>query len=169
MIDLYKVREPEDFYNLLIQELFTKTNSKADDIIASTRKFFKSIIPKISYNPLPDSEISFGFEWSDIKKNQDELLNMAEEIAKSKGIQIVLCIDEFQNIATFEEPIGFQKKLRANWQHHEHVTYCLYGSKRHMMMEVFSSRAMPFYKFGDLMFLEKISEEEWVPFIMRNF
>ena len=55
-------------------------------------------------------------EWSDIKKNQGELLNMAEEIAKAKKIKIIFCIDEFQNIAYFEDPLSFQKLLRAYWQ-----------------------------------------------------
>jgi hypothetical protein len=36
-------------------------------------------------------------------------------------------------------------------------------------MEVFSSPSMPFYKFGDLIFLEKIKEEEWVTFITDRF
>ena len=38
-----------------------------------------------------------------------------------------------------------------------------------MMVEVFSSPDMPFYKFGDLMFLEKISPEYWIPFIKSRF
>lgn len=48
------------------------------------------------------------------------------------------------------------KHLRSHWQRHGHVAYCLYGSKRHMMLEVFTNPSMPFYKFGNLMFLKKI-------------
>jgi len=46
---------------------------------------------------------------------------------------------------------------------------CIYGSKRHMLLEVFSNPSAPFYKFGDLMFLEKISTENWVKFIRLRF
>ena len=38
-----------------------------------------------------------------------------------------------------------------------------------MLMEVFSSPSMPFYKFGDLIILEKIKEEEWITFITGRF
>ena len=72
-------------------------------------------------------------------------------------------------MSEFDNPLDFQKKLRSHWQLHQNVTYCLYGSKRHMLMEVFSSPSMPFYKFGDIIFLEKIKEEEWIKFITDRF
>jgi hypothetical protein len=49
------------------------------------------------------------------------------------------------------------------------VAYCLYGSKRHMLMDIFSNAAMPFYKFGDIMFLQKIDNGVWGKFIKRRF
>ena len=78
-------------------------------------------------------------------------------------------MDEFQNISFYEDPLAFQKKLRAHWQHHQQVSYCLFGSRRHMLMEFFTKPSMPFYKFGDLIFLEKISEKHWIPFIQQRF
>ena len=38
-----------------------------------------------------------------------------------------------------------------------------------MLREVFASPSMPFYKFGDLMFLTKISIEYWETFIINRF
>ena len=38
-----------------------------------------------------------------------------------------------------------------------------------MLMEVFSSPSMPFYKFGDIIFLEKIKEKDWIEFIVKRF
>ncbi len=49
------------------------------------------------------------------------------------------------------------------------MAYCLYGSKRHMMMEVFTNASMPFYKFGNLMFLEKIAQPYLVKFFQDRF
>ncbi len=34
-----------------------------------------------------------------------------------------------------------------------------------MMTELFEEKLMPFYKSGDMMFLKKIPETYWVPFI----
>lgn len=36
-------------------------------------------------------------------------------------------------------------------------------------MEVFTNPSMPFYKFGDLFFLEKIERENWIEFITSRF
>lgn len=85
------------------------------------------------------NEISLEFDWNEIRKNPDEILDLAERIAIDKGIRIVVCVDEFQNIAEFNDPLYFQKKLRSHWQQHQYVSYCLYGSKRHMMLDVFTN------------------------------
>lgn len=37
------------------------------------------------------------------------------------------------------------------------------------MTELFQSPKMPFYRFGDLMMLEKIEKEYWIPFIIEGF
>lgn len=103
------------------------------------------------------------------KKHANEILNLPEIICKERNIQLVVCIDEFQNISFFEDGNAFQKKLRAHWQQHQNVSYCLYGSKRHMLMDFFTKPSMPFYKFGNIMFLEKIKTEHWVPFICKRF
>jgi hypothetical protein len=38
-----------------------------------------------------------------------------------------------------------------------------------MMMDVFASSSMPFYKFGSIMFLKKIDEPHWIKFIVKRF
>ena len=37
------------------------------------------------------------------------------------------------------------------------------------MMEFFTKSSMPFYKFGEILFLEKIQEQHWIPFITGRF
>ena len=38
-----------------------------------------------------------------------------------------------------------------------------------MLLQVFTSPSNPFYKFGDLMFLDKIHTDEWEEFIIQRF
>ena len=168
-IDLFSIRTEEEFYRKLGEAVLKCTSSRTADIIRKAGMYFRHIVPKLTYSPDANSNVELGLNWEEIKKHPDELINLAESIAREENIKLVVCIDEFQNIGTFEDPLAFQKKLRACWQKHTHVSYCLYGSKRHMMMEVFASPSMPFYKFGDLMFLGKISEEDWVKFIVKRF
>ncbi|MDD2346396.1 MAG: hypothetical protein PHY85_09660 [Bacteroidales bacterium] len=39
----------------------------------------------------------------------------------------------------------------------------------HILSELFSKQSMPFYKFGDVIFLQKISEKDWVKYICSRF
>ena len=38
-----------------------------------------------------------------------------------------------------------------------------------MMIDLFSDPKNPFYKFGDMIFLQKIAKQEWIPFIVGRF
>lgn len=78
-------------------------------------------------------------------------------------------MDEFQNLAQFPNYESAEKKMRSVWQKQKQVVYCLYGSKRHMMEEIFTSSSKPFYKFGDLFWLPKIKTEKWISFIKNGF
>jgi len=169
MIDLNNIRSEEQFYKLLATKVLQKSSSKIDSILENAKLFLGRFIPNISFSPNPETDLKLSLDWNEVRKEPDDILDLAEKIAAKTKKQIILCIDEFQNISEFEHPVDFQKKLRAHWQLHQHVTYCLYGSKRHMLMEVFSSPSMPFYKFGDIIFLEKIMEKDWIDFIIKRF
>ena len=168
-IDLFNVRSEEDFYRNLAEQVIRGTTTKIQEIISFTKDFFKQWIPKISFSPDHFQEFSLGLNWSEVKKQPDEILDLPQQIAKSKGWKIIICIDEFQNIGFYNDTTAFQKQLRSHWQKHQDVSYCLFGSKRHMLMQVFTSPSMPFYKFGDMMFIEKISTNDWEKYITGRF
>lgn len=168
-IDLFNVRNEEHFYSLLAQKVIAATSSKWEEAVESAKSFFSHLVPKISLGSDPTNEVSIDFDWDTVKQNPDEVLDLAEKIAQKKGLKIVICVDEFQNIAEFTAPDYFQKKLRSHWQQHQNVAYCLYGSKRHMMMEVFANSSKPFYKFGNLMFLNKIDTPYLTEFFNIRF
>lgn len=168
-IDLFNVRNEEHFYELLALSILKETSNKWEDIADGAKRFFSHLLPKISFTPDGVGEISLEFNWEEVKRNPDAILDLAEKIAIEKNLKIVICIDEFQNIAEFENPSYFQKKLRSHWQLQQRVSYCLFGSKRHMMLDVFTNSSMPFYKFGDILFLEKINTVSWMGFISERF
>lgn len=168
-LDLFSVRSEEEFYIALANVVLKETATKWEEFVANTKAFLAQLLPQISLGANDENTLKFGISWKDLKKNPEDILNLAERIAQKKQQQIVICIDEFQNIATFSDSLSFQKKLRAVIQKHQNVTYCFYGSKRHMLMEVFSDVSMPFYKFGEILFLQKIATAEWVSFIQKRF
>lgn len=168
-IDLFNVRTEEDFYILLAKNVLQQSNTNAEEIIQKAGKFLGRLIPSLSFSPELNNEFNISFNWNEVKKNPDEILNLAENLAKEKNFRFIICIDEFQNISSFGDSLAIQKKLRSNWQKHQNVTYCLYGSKRHMLMDVFTSSSMPFYKFGDILFLQKIEKTALQKFIIKRF
>ena len=168
-IDLFNIRDEEHFYSLLAQKVISVTSSKWDETIDIVKRFFSRLSPKITIGTDPMNEVAVDFEIKDVINNPDEVLDLAEKIAKEKGLKIVICIDEFQNISEFSDPDYFQKRLRSHWQQQQNVAYCLYGSKRHMMLEEFTDSSKPFYKFGNLMFLNKIETEFLVDFFKKRF
>ena len=168
-LDVFSVRTEEQFYQHLAIEVLKASASKMEILLENARRFMGKFLPKLSFSPDSQNGISLSLDWKEVKKQPDDILNMAEKLAIEKGWKFIICIDEFQNISTFEYPLAFQKKLRSQWQKHQHVSYCLYGSKRHMLMDVFTNPSMPFYKFGTLLFLEKIKREDWISFIGNRF
>jgi AAA+ ATPase superfamily predicted ATPase len=168
-IDLFNVKSEEEFYQHLAQEVMKSVSSKWEETVETAKTFLATFVPKLSFAPDPNSELSVSLDWNEVKKKPDEIIDLAERVAEKKGIKIIICIDEFQNLAEYENPLALQKKLRSHWQKHKHVSYCLYGSRHHMMVDVFSNSRMPFYKFGDLIFLEKIKKDDWIKFIVKRF
>ena len=168
-IDLYNVRTEQEFLQLYSSAIIKATSDSTETAIKTVKAFFKQLIPTISVSPDPSAEIELSFNWKQLKKDFSEVLDLSDKIARQKKIRVIVCVDEFQNISFMEDGIAFQKKLRAHWQKHQHATYILYGSRRHLMMEFFTKNSMPFYKFGEILFLEKIEEPHWVKYIMGRF
>ncbi|MBM3404907.1 MAG: ATP-binding protein [Bacteroidetes bacterium] len=168
-LDLFNIRTDEEFYKLLAEQVVRATSTRIEELQSITRKFFRQWVPRISFSPDHVQEISLGLNWEEVKKQPDEILDLPQNIAKEKGWKIVICLDEFQNIGFYEDNLAFQKKLRSHWQRHQDVSYCIYGSRRHMLMDVFTSPTMPLYKFGDLIFLEKIGNRDWQGYIVERF
>lgn len=168
-INIQNIRNEEEFYTYYATELIKATSTKAEEWIEASRDFLGRFIPKISFGVDSQNDFSLSLDWKEIKNSPDEILNLSERLAEQKKIRLLICIDEFQNISEFADPGALQKKLRTHWQHHQKTTYCIYGSKRHMMMDVFTSPSMPFYKFGAMLFLEKIKEKDWIKFIAKRF
>ncbi len=169
MLDLMSIRNEEEFYKVLATETIKATSNKLTEWIETGKEFLKHITPKISLGTDPMQDFDISFEWKELEKNYREILNLPQKIAKKKKLNLIICIDEFQNCATFKEPKLFQKRLRTEWQHHHQVTYCLYGSRQHMMAELFEKQSNPFYKFGDVLYLPKISRTDWIGFIQKQF
>ena len=167
-IDVFACRNEEEFYTLYATELIKQTATRWEEWVENAKRFLSGLVPKISFGIDSMTDFTLSIDFSD-KQLNGEVLNLPQKIAKEKGIHIVVCLDEFQQVAEFSNELYFQRKLRSAWQLHHDVTYCLYGSKKHLMTKLFSKQSMPFYKFGDVIYLQKINTSDWISFICRRF
>ena len=167
-MDAFSVRTPEDFYRMFATEIIKQTSSRVEEWLEYTKRFLGSLVPVVTSSADPMNPVSLSLRSTGVHYEED-VLHLPQRIAESKGIRLVICIDEFQQIGEMSDTLTFQKKLRSVWQHQHAVSYCLYGSKRHMLMNMFGKRSAPFYKFGDMLLLERIPIAYWLEYITPRF
>jgi len=168
-LDIFSCRTDKEFYDAFASAVLKQTSSKLDEMMESAKLFLSRISPRFIIGTDPMTDFSMSLELNPKSNDTDEILQLPEKIAQQKGLSIVICIDEFQQIAEFKDSKTFQKRLRSVWQLQQSVSYCLFGSKKHLMNELFEKKSLPFYKFGDSIYLPKISTEDWIAYICERF
>ena len=168
-LDIFGCKSEYDFYNKLTAEVLKQTASKSEVWFEEAKEFLYRLTPKISFSPEPNSDFSISLGITPKTHTPEEVLQMAETIAIKRKKRIVICIDEFQQIGEMANSKQIQARLRTVWQHQKHVSYCLFGSKHHLMSSIFLHRSMPFFQFGDTISLNKIATEDWVEYIVSHF
>lgn len=169
LLDLFTVNSEVDFFELFTREVIKATSSKWEDWLQDAKRFLSNMVPTVHVGVNPHLDFTIKYEHEKVREFADEILNLPERIAKEKGIRLVICLDEFQNLNNLVDYEPLEKKMRAIWQRQKLVSYCLFGSKRHMLEQIFNNPSKPFYRFGDLMLLPKIKEEAWIKFIQASF
>ena len=168
-IDAFPITSSYEFYRVFASSVLKATSSHIENIMENVGRFLKNISPKISFSPEPMSEFSLSFDMSGEDLEAKEVLSLPEKIAQDKGLQVIVCIDEFQKLAKLPDYDKLESMMRSVWQHQQHTSYCLYGSRRHMMEDIFNSPEKPFYRFGQMYPLRKIESQHWVKYIQERF
>ena len=168
-MDIFACRSEYDFYNTFSAEILKQTSSKFEEWAKLAKGFIERLSPKISVNPDHTAEYSVSLGITPKTHTPEEILSLPQKIAERKKCDIIICIDEFQQIGEFPDSLSIQKKLRTVWQGQKNVCYCLYGSKMHMMMNLFQRKSYPFYRFGETLNLKPIPLEIWIPYIRSRF
>ena len=168
-MDIYDCRSEYEFLNRYASAILKATASRMEQAVENVKEFLFRLTPRISFSPEPLSDFSLSLGITPQNYQPEEVLRLPEEIARRKDIHLVVCIDEFQQIGEFADTLTLQKRLRGIWQQQQHVSYCLFGSKKHMMSDIFLDKKMPFYMFGETLTLKPIPRSEWATFICSRF
>ena len=168
-MDIFSCRNEYDFYNVFSEAILKQTASKVEEWKDLAKGFIERLAPKISMSPDPLSEYSLSLGITSKTHTPEEVLQLPETIAQRKSCHLLICIDEFQQVGEFPDSLTVQKRMRSVWQHQNNVSYCLYGSKMHMMTNLFQKKSYPFYKFGEMLYLKPISLDAWKNYISGRF
>ncbi len=168
-VDAFKITSEADFYNAYATAVFNGVSSSFEKGMEIFRKYVQVLSPSITIKSDPQNAIELDLGYKPLSRSAEDILSLPEKIAEQRGLQVIVCIDEFQNLANLPEWKRIEGMLRSVWQQHQNTTYCLYGSKRHMMLEIFNNSSNPFYRFGQVIYLDKISKKYWIPYIVDTF
>ena len=110
-LDIFSCRSEKDFYDAFTSAVIKQTSSKWDEWLDNAKQFLSRISPKISFGIDPMTDFSLSLEINPKNEEIVDILQLPENIATKKNCKIVICIDEFQQIAEFDDSKIFQKKL----------------------------------------------------------
>ena len=104
----------------------------------------------------------------DIERLAAEVFALPARIAAARKRPMVIALDEFQAIASFDSSASVEEALRAAVQQQRDVGYVFAGSEPSLMERMISSRR-PFYKAGPVMRLQKIDPDEFAAWLEARF
>ena len=126
----------------------------------------KSISGKFGFDPVFNLP-TFSIELGDIERPEYTLEEIFQYLDHADK-RCVVAIDEFQQIAKYPEK-NIEALLRTHIQKQGNSNFIFAGSERHMMQEMFSSAARPFYHSADMLELKAIAPEIYIPFVVNHF
>lgn len=165
LIDIYTCKNLREMVYLLANEVFRKIAPKKT-LMERLLRTVRSIKMTISYNAvtgLPE----LGLVLAEIQQPEATLDEILQYLETSDKVCVV-AIDEFQKIASFEED-NIEALLRTKIQHLKNTQFVFAGSERHLMENIFSDPARPFYNSVVFMHLLPIDKEKYIPFCQHLF
>ncbi len=163
--DIFSTRSLDDFIKTLSEAIMNAIPEKSG-IGKKFSKFIKALRPMITYDPLTSApQIQLTLQNEEEKK---QTLKGLLTFLDTQDEKILLAIDEFQQIREYPEK-NVEALLRTIIQGLNNVTFLYCGSKRHMMLDIFSGERNPFYRSTEFLTLQKLDHDVYSAFIGSHF
>jgi AAA+ ATPase superfamily predicted ATPase len=164
-VDIYAARSLSDFVKLLAEAILIKFPEQTT-IGHQFIEFIKGFKPLIGYDALTgEPQIQISYQTAQEKEYSLQSLFRFLDMQDSK---IVLAIDEFQQIREFPEK-NIEALLRTYTQQLKNVRFIYCGSKKALMLDIFSNTKRPFYGSTQFLLLDKINLLQYSEFIKLMF
>lgn len=164
-VDIFATRNIEDFIKAITDSIL-KEFPEHTSVGRKFWNFIKGIRPIIRFDQisgLPQVEITYQNE-----AEKTETLRSLWQFLENQDKPVVIAIDEFQQIREYPQS-NMEAILRTEIQHLHNVVCIFSGSKRNMMIDIFSNTKKPFYNSTSFLNLEKIDREVYADFINFHF
>lgn len=165
-IDILHTSSLREFTYILGKEIYQTLAPRSKKMASLFVQTLKSISGKFGFDPLNGLPI-FNVELGDIERPEYTLEEIFTYLAAADK-RCIVAIDEFQQIAKYPEK-NIEALLRTHIQKIANSNFIFAGSERHMMQEMFLSSARPFYHSADILELNAIVPEIYIPFIVDHF
>ena len=104
-IDTFQCKSEYEFYRTFATAIIRQTSSKLDEWVELAKTLLSNVSPKFSFGSDPLNDFSISFEWNPKDDTEIEILKLPERIATKKGLRLIICLDEFQQIAEFTDSV----------------------------------------------------------------
>lgn len=165
-IDILHTSSLREFTYLLGRAIYDTLLPRSRKIATMFMQTIKSISGKFGFDPVTNTP-TFNVELGDIEMPEYTLEEIFSFLAKADK-PCIIAIDEFQQISKYPEK-NIEALLRTHIQKISNCNFVFAGSERHMMQEMFTSSARPFYNSADILELKAIEPSEYIPFVKRHF
>ena len=165
LVDVYATRSLAEFTYELGRAILTVLKSKERKAWERFLQIVGSFRTGITLDEF--GKPSWNLQIGDIRTPQITLDEIFQYLTAADKPCLV-AIDEFQSIMEYEEK-NVEALLRTHIQGCNNAWFVFSGSKRHMMGEIFSSPARPFYQSATVLSLKPIPLEAYSAFISHHF
>lgn len=162
--DILPTENLREFLNTLATCILNSVPEKTG-IGAKIWSFIKSLRPVLTFDPLSgEPQVSFNIQ----PKDSDNQIELLFSFLEKQEKRVVFAIDEFQQILEYPEK-STEAWLRSLMQQLNNVTFIFSGSQQHIMNDMFSNPARPFFGSTVFLHLDKIGFEPYKNFIINKF
>jgi len=169
-LDTFRTTTPVQLLELMAQTVLRAAESQPEKLLRLAMDLLGRLRPQVGTDSTGRATLSLdiGSSPRSALALQEEVLALPERLAVKRKRRLVLAFDEFQEMQRFPGA-GLEKAMRSHFQQHRRVSYLFAGSRQSALQDMATRERSPFYKFGRLMSLGPIPQEEFAPFLEERF
>jgi len=165
--DFMTVYSPESFVRLYTKALSAK-QSNLNKFARMFSQIFKTIRPLLTFGQDGMPELSIDFANTTVDETIiSQLLDMPEMLA-GKNKRVIVFFDEFQEVNKLKN-INFESLLRSKVQQQQSTNYLFFGSKTHLLKEMFNDKGKAFYNAASQMAIGPLPQQDTIAFLREKF